>query len=131
MSDLEPDLAPARDFSDDEWLAAIRDGIAGPAVGAAYDQTWRLAQALGEATKLEPARFAKLSLRIDTSFDPTYLLEVLKALAEPAESVPAETIWPLVRHAAALQVAEHSRWISWPLRSLTGEDIPDDIGLTL
>ncbi len=127
LSDLEPDLAPARDFSDDEWLAAIRDGIARPAVGAAYDQTWRLAQALGEATKLEPARFAKLSLRINTSFDPTYLPEVLKALAEPAESVPAETIWPLVRHAAALQVAEHSRWISWPLRSLTGEDIPDDI----
>ena len=127
VANLEPSLAPTSDFSDDQWLAAMRDGTGGPTMGMAADATWRLAQTLGEATKLEPARFAKLALRIDASFDPAYLLEVLKALADPSEPVAPDTIWSLVRHAGSLQVPEHSRWIGWPLRSVTGENIPDDI----
>jgi hypothetical protein len=118
----------AESFSDQEWLAAMQEHDSDPeSPGCEIGGARELAQVLGEVAKGDPARFADLALEIDDTFHPEYLNAILQALGTPAESLPSEAAYAVMRHAAKLGVASQERWIGWPLYTLLADDIPDDI----
>lgn len=73
-------------MTDDQWLRAIakyeQDGPTLTEQGAPRGGASQLAELLGERTKQEAARFARLGLRIPTEANPVYLSRILIALRE-------------------------------------------------
>ena len=96
----------------DEWLD-LR--------GGAYE----LSHVLERATKDEPARFAVLGLRLDSSFNDNYLSSILRGLGQTDDAIDPEMVYGLMRHAAS--VRGHDRWLSNPLARLDDAQLPDDI----
>ena len=111
-------------FSDDQWLAAMREHDSDPS----FDPGAReLAAILERAASREPERFAAIALRLDASFHPAYAVAILKALADPSESVTPQAIFDALRHLAPLGEEEIDRFIGWPLRTVIDKGMPRDI----
>jgi hypothetical protein len=111
-------------FSDDQWLAAMREHASDPS----FDPGAReLAGVVERAAAREPERFAAIALRLDASSHPAYAGAILKALANPSESVNPDAIFDVLRHLAPFEDSEIHRLIGWPLRAVIDEDIPRDI----
>jgi hypothetical protein len=125
-SPVDQEIAEAH--SDDEWLAAMREHatererFAGE-IGAARE----LAQVLEGVAKRDPVRFAGLVLRLDDAIHPEYFCALLRALGEPAESLPPQAAFAAIRHVAALSLPSSERWVGWPLHTILEADIPGDI----
>jgi hypothetical protein len=116
----------AAGFSDNDWLQAMtRYATDDRPHGEGGAQ--ELAQMLEHVAKQEPERFAALGLRLDATYNPVYVVALLKALSEPQAPVHAIAVFELVRHAATLGNAEIERWLGWPLGRLAGEEVPGDI----
>jgi hypothetical protein len=117
------------ELDDEGWLAVMREydtderpGFEGGAL--------EVASVLEDLAKAAPERFVRLGLRLDASYNPTYLSRLLTATADPAkgaEPADPETIFALVRHAAGLGLPDLERYVAWPLQPLADGEIPEDI----
>lgn len=116
----------AQGFSDDEWLAAMREHDAERSCritgGAA-----KLSLELGRVAAREPVRFTALGMRLDADYHPAYATALLTALAHPTESVPPHMLFGLVRHVASFGHEELEPEIGSPLRTVLDQEIPADI----
>jgi len=93
----------ARLMTDDQWLKAIakydadRDRLKRPIVlsGGARE----LANLLEEHVRTEPARFARLGLRLPPQSNWLYLDAVLRGLGKSEDDVDRDIVWQLLRRA--------------------------------
>lgn len=120
------DASEAEAFSDDEWLAAIREYSTDHSFGG-HGGAVEVSRVLEQIAKREPARFAALGLRLDSSDHGSYPNALLMALADPAEPVEPELVFALIRHIAGIGHEESQRWLGWPLTRLADENVPDDV----
>lgn len=115
-------------MTDDDWLRVAakysedREDFA-TLTGGAREQ----ANVLAEATQKQPARFARLGLRLDQSHHPAYLAAILRGLGQTGDTVDPADIFAVVRHAATLGDPEFDRWLGWSLRPALTADVPDDV----
>lgn len=122
----------AAQFDDDAWLTAMteyQDDYDSSLEGGARE----LARVLEAQAKQEPERFARLGLRINSTYNPAYLLGIITGVADPDEKLETlDPIFDLVRHTATLDVAALEQWAAWPLNRLVNTPVPDDVvGLVL
>lgn len=122
------ELEVAEAFSDDEWLAAMREHATererpGGEIGGARE----LAQVLEQIARRDPARFAGLVLRLDATINHEYISALLQALGDPAESLPPQAAFAAIRHVLSFGDRAQARWLGWPLHKILEADIPDDI----
>lgn len=127
------ELNPARQMSDEQWLAAIEkhrleweEKRSSDLVGGAYE----LASVFQQLSQEQPERFSRLGLRIGADAPPTYLEHLLIGLAKPNDDVdpaPDDAVFALVRHVAALPEVPGARWIGRLISTRADHDIPDDI----
>jgi hypothetical protein len=91
-----------------------------------------LAQVLKEEVKKDPARFARLALRLTPENHPAYADATLHALGESEVLVDSTLVFEVIQHIAAFPSDDATRWLGWALRRHLKSEIPDDIiGLLL
>ncbi|MDG9719305.1 hypothetical protein [Streptomyces sp. DH24] len=117
----------ANRMNDDHWLRAMQkyDGDRRDwenLTGGARE----LASVLKEQTKQDPARFAKLALRITESVNPAYSDSILMGLAEGAPLTDPSPVFSAVRHIAQLGNPDNDRWLGYGLRRYL-RDVPIDL----
>jgi hypothetical protein len=123
----QPPILPAaaHQLSDEQWLAAMNQYSTDYATlrGGALE----LSQVLKTQAMAEPARFARLALRLDGQAHPAYSQAILIALADTKEAIDRALVFDVIRHIASLGYEEHQDWLGWPLRQYLDDEIPDDV----
>jgi hypothetical protein len=121
-------LADARRMNDEQWLSAMKayKGEARDWSNFLRGGAFELAsQVLQQLTKEDPDRFARLALRIDASYDGSYLDAILMGLGESEGDFDPFAIYDAIEHAAA--VGGHDRWLGYALKRLYRAEIPLEI----
>jgi hypothetical protein len=120
--------ASARLMTDDQWLGAMEKHRTdhtdfGSLTGGVHELSGVLRS---EATS-NPARFARLALRMTTDTHPSYVSAILEALMQTQNSVDATLVFDVVRHVAALGNDDNDQALTMALRQHLTGDVPDDI----
>lgn len=107
----------AQHMSDDQWLGAMRKHSDdrtewSTLTGGAREQS----HVLQSMTAANPARFARLALRMDSEIHPAYGASLLRGLGDSEPQSDTETVFAAVRHLAGQGRLEHDRWLGWALR---------------
>lgn len=118
-------------MSDAQWVSAIirygSDGIRRDRPFATGGGAHELAQRLHEATKSDPARFARLALTLPVDVHPAYPEAVLRGLAE-ADPTPLDLVFELSRWCHNLPGRPCGRYICDALaRQASVGELPPDI----
>lgn len=119
----------AQKMTDRSWLRAIRrydaDEQSGPDFlkGGAV----QLSRVLEQQTKLEPARFASLTLRFPADTNDNYVEAVLRGLGAAEHPVKPEVLISVLRHVFAMPGHPGGRWFTQPLAQLADKEVPPDI----
>ena len=118
----------AQHMTDEQWLRAV----------AKYDSEERdwgtlkggpheLGQVLEAETKSDPARFARLGLKLDAAGHPAYIDAILRGLGTTDADVDPTLVFAFIRHVASLARPDDDRSLASALGRQLAEDIPDDI----
>jgi hypothetical protein len=118
----------AQHMTDEQWLRAITkydtdEREWGTLTGGPHE----LGQVLEAETKGDPARFARLGVKLDASSHPAYLDAILRGLGATDADVDPMLVFTLFRHAASLARSDDNRSLVSSLGRQLAEDIPDDI----
>jgi len=120
-------LGAAQRMNDENWLSAI-------AKHAGEHERWatltggarEMAQVLRSCTKDDPARFARLALRLTSATHPAYGDAILWGLGEAATLDSEELVFDAVRYIAAFGNSGNDRWLGWCIRPYL-KTVPLDI----
>lgn len=128
---VQSPIAPeaAQHMSDDDWLRALAKHNADREDFRTFrGGSHELSQVLRSEVSKDPARFARLTLRLDAETNPAYTEAILLGLGE-AEALPEpEPIFAAMRHMASLQLSAIDRWLGWPIRrNYLKDEVPSDI----
>ncbi|GAB3285128.1 NACHT domain-containing protein [Parasphingorhabdus pacifica] len=114
-------------MSDDNWLQAMTKHV-----GEAHNWTMmtggamELSYVLRERTKQDPARFARLALRLTADINPAYGDGLLMGLGEAEPIEDEDVVFVAVRHIASLGHVENDRWLGSAIRPYL-KTVPLDI----
>ena len=124
------DLDACRRMSDDQWIGAIRRY----ASDEGDERRWefiggagQLSSHLEELTKEDPMRFARIGLRLTVGDNHNYLSAILRGLGGAERLDDAGPLIEIIRHAGRIHDDDCDRWLSWPLRRLPEDAVPNDI----
>lgn len=117
----------AQHMTDDQWLKAMAKHSAERTdwhtfTGGAEEQS----QVLKDYTAKDPARFARLALRLTDSTHPAYGGAILLGLGEASILPDPAPIFEAVRHIASLSRPSNDRWLGWALRRYL-KTVPQDL----
>lgn len=118
----------AQKMTDNQWLGAMAKHDSDKTDWNSFTGGAReLSHVLEEQVAADPARFARLSLRLTTEFNPAYTDALLMGFgdAEVREDT-APLIFDAVRHIASLGQADNDRWLGMALRKYYRE-VPLDL----
>lgn len=115
-------------MTDDQWLSAMRTHSS-DAVNFATSTggVHELANDVRTETIKDPARFARLGLRLTPDFSPHYPNAILEGLGQTEVSVEAVLVFNMMRQVAAFHDAENDKSLSMALRHQFDADVPDAI----
>lgn len=119
--------AAAERMNDANWLRAMRrhDGTRPRSPGDMTGDASDLANVLNEATKGDPARFARLALEMDASYNPVYAAGVLRGLGDAGNVIEPDLVFEVMTKLGAFGHAEIDRWLGWAVRHYVKADVPD------
>jgi hypothetical protein len=120
--------ASAKLMTDDQWLGAMDkhrtdQSDFGTLTGGVHE----LSAVLRSEAADNPARFARLALRMTADTHPSYVSAILEALMQTQNSVDATLVFDVVRHVAALGNDDNDQVLTMALRQHLAADVPDDI----
>jgi hypothetical protein len=115
-------------MTDEQWLKAM----------AKYNtdrEVWtttnggasELSSVLQTATAANPARFARLALRLSPETHPAYAEGILRGLGNAEVACSSDLVFDVVRHIASFGHKESDLWLVWPLRKHLDGHVPDNI----
>ena len=121
-------------MTDDQWLSAMAkyrsDGSTmrdGQLVGGAEE----LSQGLSESARKQPARFAALADRMDSTYSPIYFKAILEGLTGDEGGLgragTVQEISSVLRRIRDLGVSVRGADIAWAVKAVADEDLPKDI----
>lgn len=118
----------AKRMNDDQWLGAMRKHSTdktdyGTLTGGVHE----LSQLLRIEATNDPARFARLALRLTRDIPPPYANAILEALGQTNEPVEPARVFDAVRHVAGFNNSEHDKSLSLSLHRQLDSDVPDDV----
>jgi hypothetical protein len=125
--------AEAQEFSDDDWLGAIRtyaDDVADQASSWFKGGAYEVAAQLETAAKSQPGRFARLAGRIGPDANPAYVRAILRAISSSAQDLGADdqlAAIDVVRVISTWPGHDLNRELCDVIGGLAGIDLPDDI----
>lgn len=120
--------AAAQHMTDDQWLRAMRryhddhtdfDTLRGGA--------HELSQVLRAEATRDPARFARLALRITADIPSAYSDAILLALGQTDTPAEPPLVFDAIRHIAGLSNPENDQWLGMALQNQLDSDVPDDV----
>ncbi|TPW71655.1 ATP-binding protein [Schumannella sp. 10F1B-5-1] len=117
-------------MNDRHWLNAMRRYKEEERVALERGGLHELGQVLRAQTVKDPARFARLALRIDDSINPAYLADILLGLGESTTIDDPNEVFRAVRWSAERRAPAVDRWLGFALQKVR-EDVPDDLVSTL
>lgn len=125
----QPPISPAAavHMTDENWLQAMAKHATDSSPSDALGGADELAGVLQNSAAEDPARFARLSLRLTAAVHPAYPRAVLFGLAQAKSPAPVSEALAAIRHLAGLELAETDEWLAHPLGRYLDEDLPDDI----
>jgi len=120
--------AAAKRMNDDHWLGAMKKHSTDRTDfetlrGGVYE----LSQLLRTEAANDPARFARLALRLTPDIPPPYANAILEALGQTDEPVEPALVFDAARHIAAFNGSENDASLSLSLRKQLDSDVPDDV----
>jgi hypothetical protein len=122
-----PDAA-AEHMTDDQWLSAMAryrtDQMDFERLTGGVHE---LAQALRIRATNDPARFARLALRLTSDTPSAYADAILQALGQTDKPVEPTLVFDVVRHIARFNRGENDQSLSMALRRQLDREVPDDI----
>jgi hypothetical protein len=120
--------AAVKRMNDDQWLGAmnkhrtdredfetLRGGVR------------ELSQVLRAEAANDPARFARLALRLNTDTPPEYANAILQALGQTDEPIDPALVFDAIRHIASFNNTENDQSLSLALHKQLDSAVPDDI----
>jgi hypothetical protein len=120
--------ASAKLMTDDEWLRAMdkyrTDRTDYGTLTGGVDE---LSSVLRSEAASDPARFARLSLRMTAGTHPSYVTAILDGLMQTQHPVDSALVFDVARHVAALGNDGNDQALTMALRQHLAGDVPDDI----
>lgn len=120
--------AAAQHMTDEQWLRAMdkhrTDRADWETLKGGVDELSQLVRT--EAAK-DPARFARLALRLTEDTASAYGDVILIALGETDVAIEPALVFGVVRHIAGLNHPENDRWLGNALQKHLNSDVPDDV----
>jgi len=120
--------AAAQRMSDNQWLSAMsKHRTDRTDFGTLRGGVHELSGVLRSEATIDPARFARLALRLTANTPPAYGNAILEALRLADDSVEPVVVFDVVRHIAGLSNTENDQALSRALQKKLDSDVPDDI----